>query len=260
MSDILAAHYYSHRRLETIFAEAGAPGDPPIGNCRDKCSLWLKRADADASVDAFAILGGVLSDYMDYDQPNDAMKAGRKRIEDVLRKNGLAYQEGGKIFGATVGAPSRSLNTIVRARDLQAIQVEFDRAVASVESDPPAALTAACAILESLCKVYIEDEHLLLPDKATIKPLWSVVQKDLGLDPKAMEDDDLARILGGLASVVDGIGSWRTHTSSAHGRGRRTYKVEPRHARLAIHAAHTLTTFVIETWDNRRSKKISPNT
>jgi hypothetical protein len=65
----------------------------------------------------------------------------------------------------------------------------------------------------------------------------------------------LVKILGGVASVVDGIGALRTHTGSAHGRGRHAYRVEPRHARLAIHAAHTLTTFLIETWARRQQNK-----
>ncbi|WP_431061192.1 abortive infection family protein [Pseudomonas abietaniphila] len=43
----------------------------------------------------------------------------------------------------------------------------------------------------------------------------------------------------------------RTHASSAHGAGKRPYKLKPRHARLAIHAAHTISAFVIETWDEK---------
>jgi hypothetical protein len=34
--------------------------------------------------------------------------------------------------------------------------------------------------------------------------------------------------------------------------GNKTYKVEARHARLAVHAAHTMTVFVLETWEARK--------
>lgn len=64
-------------------------------------------------------------------------------------------------------------------------------------------------------------------------------------------------ILGGLGAVVDGIGALRTHAGSAHGRGRRAYRVEARHARLAVHAAHTLVVFGIETWAARRDRAVS---
>ena len=44
----------------------------------------------------------------------------------------------------------------------------------------------------------------------------------------------------------------RTHASSAHGAGRRRYNIEPRHARLAVHAAHTIGLFVLESWAKRQ--------
>ncbi len=69
----------------------------------------------------------------------------------------------------------------------------------------------------------------------------------MALDPSAMPDPDLKPILGGLSAIVDGIGSWRTHKGSAHGGGRKVYRPELRHARLAAHAAHTLVAFVLET-------------
>ncbi len=133
--------------------------------------------------------------------------------------------------------------------------MESQRALASVETDPGAAITAACASVESLCHVCIEDEGLTPPTDQSIKPLWKVVQAHLGLDPSQLADDDLKRILSGLTSIVDGLGALRTHVGSAHGRGRRPYRPSPRHARLAVHAAHTLAIFVLETWDARKVAK-----
>jgi hypothetical protein len=71
----------------------------------------------------------------------------------------------------------------------------------------------------------------------------------------SIEDQDLQRIISGLFSVVDGIGALRTHAGSAHSEGRKGYKLEPRHARLAVNAAHTVGTFIMETWDKRSAKK-----
>jgi hypothetical protein len=50
-----------------------------------------------------------------------------------------------------------------------------------------------------------------MPSEQTIKPLWKTVRKDLKLDPELVEDDDLKTVLGGLAAIVEGMGSLRTH-------------------------------------------------
>lgn len=55
-----------------------------------------------------------------------------------------------------------------------------------------------------------------------------------------------------MFAVVSGIGALRTHASSAHGAGKRGYKLEPRHARLAVHSAHTLALFILESWEKKR--------
>jgi hypothetical protein len=253
---VLGEDYYSHTKLDTLFAENSAPGDPPSGNCVRKCQAWLKRCNVDPSVDPFAVLGGVLADFMDqiddpFWQEQELYRHRRERVEAVLAKHGLTYHSGGRIVGGKLGTPSRTLAQILVSRDLDALQAEFDRALDTVSSDPAGALTAACAIVESLCKVYIDDRGLQLPPKQTIKPLWAAVARDLGLSVSASTPEDIRPILSGLAAVVDGLGAYRTHAGSAHGRGRKRYRVTPRHARLAVHAAHTLVAFAIETWEER---------
>ena len=251
VGEVIGYHYYNHVRLETLFMEHGAPGDPPPGSCVVKCQEWLKRCNDDPNIDAFTILGGVLENFMEVDTESEEWLKGRERVNRILAQYGLSYQTGGKIFGGGVGAPSQTLEEILRKRDFAAVEKEFQRALKSVESDPPAAVTAACAIIEALCKVYIEEEKLEMPSKQTVKPLWAVVQKDLGLDPGSVVNQDLQRILSGLSSIVDGVGAFRTHAGSAHGYGPSAYSVESRQARLAIHAAHSLVTFVLESWGKK---------
>ena len=79
-----------------------------------------------------------------------------------------------------VAAPSRSLRKVIQERDMGSVHDEFNRALAAVESDPPAAATAACASLEAIFKVYVEDHQLPRPSKETVKPLWNAVSKHLG--------------------------------------------------------------------------------
>lgn len=175
------------------------------------------------------------------------------KLRKALARYDLLYTRGGKITGS-VGTPSRSLDDFIRQMDVPSLDQEFTRALSNVDGNPREAVSAASNILESLCKVYIADEGLDMPAKQDLKPVWNVVRKDLGFDPSIVEDQDLQVILTGLFSIVDGIGALRTHASSAHGAGKTSYKLEPRHAKLAIHSAHTVTLFVLESWNRKKQR------
>lgn len=259
VGDEIGSHYYSHRRIDSLFAQAGAPGDPPEGSCVDKSCEWLRRASLDTSVDGLSVLGAVLEGFMEVEPSvqSDVWPLRKARIEKILGQNGFSYLQGGHVVPVGASVQARTLEEILRARDLPALQVEFQRALGSANQDPPQAVTASCAMLESLFKVYIEDEGLDLPSNQTVKPLWAVVQKHLSLDPARFEEDDIKKILSGLSSIVDGIGALRTHAGSAHGRGRNAYRVSERHAMLALNGAVTLATFVIQTWTVRKEGKAS---
>ena len=199
------------------------------------------------------VLGKVLEEFMEVDTwRTEEQEVGRKKIREVLARFDLSYHPGGQILGASTAFPTKALKQVLRDRDLAGVEKEFGRSLANVESDPPTSITAACSILESLFKVYIEDNSLETPADQSLKPLWKATSKHLGLDPSTIEDDDVRKILSGMNSIVDGIGSLRTHTGSAHGHGRKAYRVQARHARLAIHASHTLVCFFLETWDQRK--------
>jgi Abortive infection C-terminus len=235
VADVLGSLYYSHTRLNTLFSEAGAPDDPPEGNCINKCDRWLKRCNEDPTVDALVVLGRVLENFMElrqapapWDEAPQKEHPGQRRICEILSRYGFSYQTGGMIFGSGTGPATKSLNDLLRAKDLPGVEKEFQRALSSVESDPPAGVTAACSLLESLFKVYLEDNGLPFPGKQTISDLFKAVRAHLGIDPSHVAEEDLRRILSGLISIADGIGSLRTHAGSAHGHGRKSYCLEPR--------------------------------
>lgn len=255
VGNVLGGYTYHHKTLERLFYEAGAVGEVPSGNCVLKCQSWLRRMHEDVP-NPTAVLGKAIEEFMEVDNGSrtDEQEGGRQKIRDVLTRYGLSYREGGLILGAATALSTKSLHQILKERDLAEVDKEFERSLANVESDPPASITAACSILESLFKIYIQDNRLEMPSDQSLKPLWKTASKHLGFDPSAVEDEDIKKILSGMTSVVDGIGSLRTHGSTAHGHGRRAYRVHARHARLAIHASHTLVGFFLETWDDRRRR------
>ena len=254
----------THASMDSLFMYAEAPGDPPEGSKHVKAQEWLRNTNKHHP-EPLAVLGRIISGYMedptmaaDYTPPKwtveDEYTLKRRdnvrKIERVLSNNGLQYRSGGFITGGGL-APSKTLKQLIEGRDMPAIHREFERAMETIETKPREAVSAASNILESIFKTYIEDNKLAMPDKQDLQPVFKVVRADLGLDPGSVEDQDLQRIITGLFSIVDGIGALRTHAGSAHSEGRRSYKLEPRHARLAVNAAHTIATFVMETWDKK---------
>ncbi|MGZ8873830.1 MAG: abortive infection family protein [Halobacteriota archaeon] len=253
----IAAQRETHATLDSLFTYAGASGDPPVGSKPAKALEWLRTTNKDDSVQPLEVLGRLIENYMEapLDLENtwdEQPLQNREKISKVLAQCELQYVKGGKIIGV-LGAPSRTLEEFIRKRDIPSIDLEFGRALSNVESNTREAVSAASNILESLCKIYITDEGLDMPAKQDIKSVWAIVRKHLGFDPSLIEEQDLKTILSGLISIVEGIGALRTHASSAHGAGRKIYKLEARHARLAIHAAHTVALFVLESWKKKQA-------
>lgn len=248
--------FFAHSKLDTIFRIAGAAGDPPAGNKVDKVSAWLLWTNKVSEGEPLEVLGDALGEYMDADLhgADDPREKGRERIQKVLAKNGLSYSGGRVLPAGLVAGPARSLETVLRERDLPSVEKEFARALDNVEAEPDTAVTAACAVIEAFCRIYIEDHGLTMPAKQDLGGLWKEVRKDLKLDGGDVADDDIKKILGGLASIADGVGALRTHAGSAHGKGRRPFKLAPRHARLAVHAAHTLVVYLVERAENVKKK------
>lgn len=255
---VLEGHY-THSELNALFMQAGFPGDPPEGNKLQKCLTWMRRANAE-SPEPLKMFGRLIADLMDT-EPNDFLtekwKANdpRDRIITSLSKDGLSYQRGGYIVGNELKEPSRSLEERLKQDGMTAVETEYRRAYETINTDPGAAITAACAIVEAVCKHYLRTEGIPLPSKQTISPLWTEVARNLGLSPGQAANDDVRQILSGLFSIASGVGALRTHEGSAHGHEEKDYKVDTRYARLAVHAAHTMSLFILETWEARGRKR-----
>lgn len=250
---------YTHGGIDSLLSYAGAPGDPPQENKVVKVQEWLRRTNKSSEVDPLEVLGRVLESFMDAEPSesrfgSESLSTLKERLAPTLTRCGLQYIRGGIVTSVGVGVASRTFEELIRSRSLTAVDEEFARALRNVETSPREAVSAACNTLESICKVFLTEEGLPLPAKQDLQGVWSVVRKELRFDPSAVEDRDLKEILSGLFAVVGGIGALRTHASSAHGAAPKGYRLEPRHARLAIHAAHTVAAFILESWDKRAGK------
>lgn len=254
VASVIAEHYYSHSKLDTLFMECGAPGSAPDGNCEKKCSLWLKRCNEDPSIDALNVLGSIIQEYMDKEPPSSLfgeqmdskLVDGQTRIMKALAKNQLVYRTNGYITKAGSTPITKTLEDYLSSGDFSSIEAEFVRAVEHIQSDPHTSITAACAIIEATLKFYAERFSLVLPQKLNVTPLWNTVQPHLALNADTLLAEDQHKILKGISAIIDGIGAFRSHIDSAHGRGSNPPGITGAEARLAVNTSHTVVVFLME--------------
>jgi hypothetical protein len=172
----------------------------------------------------------------------------------VNGKAALLQREGGSVTVAAIIAKTALL-------DFDTVQRDIERAMQSTKNDPEDAVTAACSLIESVCRSILIELGLPLPAKKDIDGLVRAVQEPLRLSPGRTDlpaeiEADIRQVLGGLTSVAKGIGSLRTHAGDAHGREKGFRRIDPRIARLAVHSASTLALFLIETWELRHKRAL----
>jgi len=173
----------------------------------------------------------------------------------LLAQHKMGYRLGGVIVEPNAVPVSEALAGLIRTRDVRALNLEFDRALHNVDVNAREAVFAASNILEVICKYYIFENELAPPSTQDIQSLYKVVRKHLGLDPSQLVAEDLRAIANGLGNVISGVGSLRTHASSAHGQGPEAVDLPLYYARFAIHSAHASALFLLEAWNEKSQRR-----
>jgi hypothetical protein len=92
VADVLGSYYFSHTKLDTLFGENGFPGEPPAGNCVNKCQSWMKRANDECEDEALGMLSSVMEEFMNLEHSDGSpSKVGYDRIKQALAKVCMEY-------------------------------------------------------------------------------------------------------------------------------------------------------------------------
>ena len=177
----------------------------------------------------------IVTNLLDY---HGAMKYGRPSETDVDRVR--EWVGGGRTPAAAPASAAETLNWAYVHR-------EWAKAAARVSTDPAGAITSARSLLESVCKHILDDQGILYESNWDIQRLYRTAARALTLSPDQQAEDVLRQVLGGCATVINGLAGMRNQFSDAHGRGQSDAEAEIRHARLAVNAAGTIAMFLIET-------------
>lgn len=256
--------FNSHTELDILFLSAGIASDSipnenrekkvqrKLLNINDSCSEPIQKLEILLNEATKPVTGNDVS----FGYPKtweEKKKTFKENIETELNRHGFAYINGKILPSKSLSPAIITLSDLIKNRNVESINREFDRALENLNTNPLEAISSACNILESILKAYISEKNLSLPNKQTLKELWKAVQEDFKFGSSKLGQDDLHKINSGITSIIDGIASIRTHESSAHGGGPESYIPEVRQARLVVNAAHSLAVYILETWEAQDS-------
>ncbi len=149
----------------------------------------------------------------------------------------------------------------LKSFDADGVHAVWVKALARRDSDPEGAITAARTLLETVCK-HILDAAGVAYDRDTVDlpDLYRLTAKELNLAPGQHTENTFKKILGGVTSVVNELGSLRNRLGDAHGKGKRPVRPASRHAGLAVNLAGSIALFLVDTWLARSQSSASAST
>lgn len=258
--------YRSGPKIEALFLDCGL--DMRIGSSSRVPATTQFLRDLAVQWDGDDLMKRVLlrvCDPREYLSAPEKAVAVRQHLNAALEADGLAIT----IVSGTAHLVERTAAGLivepfiskVTKLDFDTVQIEIARALPSLDADPEDAVTAACSLIEAVCRSILIELGLPLPPKRDIDGLLKSVQEPLGLSPGRTDlpaeiEQDVRQVLGGLTSVAKGIGALRTHGGDAHGREKGFRRIDPRIARLALNSASSIALFLIETWESKQHRHL----
>jgi hypothetical protein len=184
----------------------------------------------------------------------------RAEVENMLyylRKDGFQYVDGSIVTGA--GMPSLDgVKESAAEFDAKHLNEQIRRIEQSIESDPALAIGTAKELIETCCKTILAERGKPVTGTPDIPTLTKETLKELKLVPDGVPDsargsDVIKRLLSNLGTIGNGLAELRGLYGTGHGKHGQTSGLNARHAKLAVGAAATLTTFLFETHKETKS-------
>jgi hypothetical protein len=155
-------------------------------------------------------------------------------------------------------APADDLLADVIKADHEHVKAAWEKALGRREIDPEGAITSARTLLESVCKLILDENAITYDQGLDLSKLYKEAAKALKLAPEQHQEQIFKQILSGCISVVEGLAALRNSLSDAHGRAKRAVRPEPRHAELAVNLACSMASFLMRTHVKRKAERAWP--
>lgn len=147
---------------------------------------------------------------------------------------------------------ARTADLALRSMSAEAVHDLWRRMLERRETDPEGAITAARSLVESVCKHILHELGEAGDENAELPALYRSVSVKLNIAPDQHTEQVFKQILGGCATVVNGLAGVRNKLSDAHGKGPRAVRPSARHAELAVNLAGSMAAFLVSTWAARK--------
>jgi len=183
-------------------------------------------------------------------------------INSHLVHDGYRLAVTGKMSGSLIysvrsvpkGSPAdAAISNALKRFDPHDVAPRWAEAMESRTELPGHAITLARTLLEDVCKWIITEAGETYKETDDLPALYKQLSKLLKLAPDDHTEQVFKQILGNCQSVVESLGALRNKLGDAHSIGPLRARPMPRHAALAVNLSGAMATFLVETWEARRT-------
>jgi hypothetical protein len=171
--------------------------------------------------------------------------------------SGRPIFEGRRTTGAKMPATALRLPKYQRLREPEVFHEHLRRIDAGLASDPAAAIASSKEMVESVCKIILDDHGVAYGRNLDLLDLYKEAAKVLCLNAESVPDSAKGSqaaqgALRALVTTVQRLAELRNELGLGHGRNRISPALT-RHARLAFNTASAVAEFLLDTWHERRA-------
>jgi Abortive infection C-terminus len=239
---------------EGFFAD---PSQADVGGARrTTCAEYQNRIDPRADGAQRNLLNVYLEALESWTRESDrSLSPSALVVIRSLRRDGIPIDDAGHLTGP-LPPPGLELADLDRVSDPGVLDEYLERMRTNIDRDTPAVIGAAKDLVESTCKLILDDRGIPYAAAAPLLDLYRAVALELRLSrdsvpANAKGSQAAQRALQGLVTTVQNLAELRNAIGVGHGRPQRVPALE-RHARLAMGASSTVADFLLSTWYARR--------
>ncbi len=160
-----------------------------------------------------------------------------------------------QLTGVKHPATALRLAEYTKLGDPKLFEDHMKRIEAGLKTDPAAAIGSSKEVVESVCKLVLDDRQVPYANGADLPELYRAVAAELNLKAESVPDNvrgsqAAQKALRALVTTVQCLAELRNELGLGHGRSKANAALT-RHGRLAFNAALAVSEFLLDTWHER---------